>query len=70
MHFSTDMSFCCRRTVPGNDLSALERPPEEVLDIVMGDGVPELLLHVHLPTQNFLVRETIVKSDNEHVKLP
>ena len=48
---------------PRDNLATLQRPPEEVLDVVMGDVIPKFLLHVHLPTEDLLVGQPIAPSD-------
>ena len=45
--------------LPGHDLAALESPPEELLDVLVGDVVTKLLAHVELPAEHFLVGQTM-----------
>ena len=51
------------RYSPRDNLAALQRPPEVLLDVVVRDVVTEFLLHAHLPSQDFLVCETVYPSE-------
>ena len=44
---------------PRDDLAALQRAPEELLDVLMRDVVADLLLHVELPAEYFLVCQAV-----------
>ena len=44
--------------IPRNNLTAFQRFPEELFDVIMAEVVAELFAHVELPTQDFLVRQT------------
>ena len=46
-------------------MAALERAPEELLDVLMRDIAADFLLHVELPAEHLLVGETLY--NNEHV---
>lgn len=45
--------------IPWDNLAALESLPEELLDVVMRNVISEFLAHVHLPSKNFLVGQSI-----------
>lgn len=47
-----------KNSAPGDNLTALERPPEVFFDLLVRDVAADLGLHGKLPTENFLVRES------------
>ena len=46
-------------SVARNDLSALERLPEILPDDVGRNVLPDFVQHVQLPSENFLIRQTV-----------
>jgi len=46
------------RNTPRNNLAALERLPEVLLDLLMSNISTKLLLHGNLPSQDFLIGES------------
>ena len=50
------------RDEPRDDLSALQCLPKVLLDLVVSNVGTELLLHVHLPSQDFLVGESVKRT--------
>ena len=46
--------------LPWNNLSGLQSLPKVLFYLLVGDVFSNLLLHSHLPPQNFLVSETAV----------
>jgi hypothetical protein len=47
------------RNTPRNDLATLEGLPEVFLDLLVSNVRSNFLLHGHLPSQNFLISESI-----------
>lgn len=49
-------------SVSRNDLSALERLPDEVLELVVGDAVADFLPKLLEPNQHFLVGQAVERA--------